>query len=71
LYAAGKNLPACSSSLKGTTYVIKDGAGTAAAYPITLLPASGTIDGAASYAMTVNRRAVLLQCDGGSDWTIL
>ena len=69
--AKTENLPACSSSLKGTTYVVKDGVGTAAAYPITLLPASGTIDGAASYAVTVNRQAVLLQCDGGSDWTIL
>jgi len=71
--AAGKteSLPACTTSLKGTTYVIKDGVGTAAAYNITLTPASGTIDGAASYVLTVNRQAVLLQCDGGSDWTIL
>jgi hypothetical protein len=69
--AKTENIPACSTSLKGTTYIIKDGAGTAAVYPITLMPASGTVDGAVSYAMTVNRQAVLLQCDGGSDWTIL
>ena len=69
--AKTETIPACTSALKGTTYVIKDGAGTAASYNITIAPASGTIEGAASYALTVNRQAVMLQCDGSSDWTIL
>jgi hypothetical protein len=48
---------------------IKDCAGNAATYPITLTPASGTIDGNTTVVMSVNYEALTLSYNG-SGWSI-
>jgi hypothetical protein len=48
---------------------VKDCAGNAATYPITLTPASGTIDGNATVVMAVNYEALTLSYNG-SGWSI-
>lgn len=48
---------------------IKDGAGDAATYNITIEPASGTIDGAASYTISENYGAVVLVYNG-TEWNV-
>ena len=68
--AKAETLPACNPAAKALTILVKDGAGTASTYPITVTASSGTIDGGASYALNVSRMAVPFQCDGVNDWTI-
>lgn len=53
----------------GTVHRIKDGKGDAATNPITILPASGTIDGAASTVINQNRGAITLEYNG-AEWSI-
>jgi hypothetical protein len=48
---------------------IKDCSGNAATYPITLTPASGTIDGNTTVVMSVNYEAITLSYNG-SGWSI-
>jgi hypothetical protein len=48
---------------------VKDCAGNAATYPITLTPASGTIDGNATVVMSVNYEALTLSYNG-TGWSI-
>lgn len=69
--ASAENIPACVSGIRGRVLVVKDGKGDAAANPITVTPAVGTVDGAASYTVNTARGAVTLQCDGGGDWSVL
>lgn len=62
------NLP--SSPLSGDTYVIKDGKGDAAANNITVTPAAGNIDGAATYVMNVNKQAITVYYNG-TQWAVI
>lgn len=59
-----------ASPVTGQTYRIKDSVGSAAANNITIMPAAGTIDGAASYAVNVNYASVDVVY-GGSEWHIV
>ncbi len=61
------NLP--SSPSTGDTYVIKDKKADAATNNITLTPASGNIDGAATYVMNINRQSTMVVYDG-SEWSV-
>jgi hypothetical protein len=54
----------------GTRIVIKDGRGDAATNTITIVPAVGTIDGVATYAMSVNRQSTTLFYSG-AEWEII
>lgn len=69
--ASAESIPACVSGIRGRVLVMKDGKGDATANPITVTPAAGTVDGAASYTVNTARGAVTLQCDGGGDWSVL
>lgn len=64
-------IPACVAAVQGRVLVVKDGKGDAASNPITVTPAAGTIDAAASYAVNTARGAVTLHCDGSGDWSVL
>jgi hypothetical protein len=61
------NLPA--SPGVGWTYLIKDCKGDAATNNITITPASGTIDGAATYVINTNRGSVSVTYDG-TQWEV-
>lgn len=54
----------------GDEIVIKDGKGDAGTNNITIVPASGTIDGSATYVMTFNWQAVTLVYSG-IEWIII
>jgi len=54
----------------GFVCTIKDGKGDAATNNITITPASGTIDGSATYVINTNHGVVRLQWDG-AQWTVL
>jgi hypothetical protein len=69
--AKAESIPACSSSIKGQVYVIKDEAQNAATYTIAVTPASGTVEGAASAIVSSNGAALMIQCDGGSNWNAI
>jgi hypothetical protein len=69
--ASLENIPACAPSITGRVYVFKDGKGDANANNITIAPVSGTIDGASTYVIRTAYGAVSLQCDGGSDWSVI
>lgn len=62
---------ACTLQFQGRLLTVKDEIGTASTYPITLSPASGTIDGTASYVLPVNKQSATLQCDGASNWVVI
>ncbi len=59
------NLP--SSPTNGDTYVIRDAKGDAAANNITITPASGTINGAATLVINTNNGGYRITYDG-SEW---
>lgn len=59
-----------SAPTKGTTFVIKDGKGDAAVNNITITPAAGTIDGAATFVINVNYGSVTVVASG-NEWSIL
>lgn len=61
-------LPATPS--QSSVFIIKDGKGDAALNPITLTPASGTIDGQSDFVMASNYQAVTLVYNG-TEWNIL
>lgn len=58
-----ESLFACTSLISGFNVTIKDEAGTAGTYPITI-SSSSNIDGLAAYIMAFNYQAVRLQCNG-------
>lgn len=62
------NLP--GSPTAGDTYVIKDGKFDAATNNITVTPAAGTIDGAATYVMATNGQSITVVYSG-SEWLIV
>lgn len=68
--AKSESISACSSANAGRELVVKDEYGNAGTYNITLTPASGTIEGAASDAITANHGWVRMTCDGGSNWML-
>ena len=68
--AKSEAFPACGSGNKALTLTVKDGAGTAGSYAITITPTSGTVDGAASFAINTNRASFAFQCDGAGDWSV-
>jgi hypothetical protein len=59
-----------SSPATGQMLQVKDGAGNASSYNITIVPASGTIDGSSSIVMNNNYASVTLVYNG-SGWNIL
>lgn len=62
------NLPATPTT--GTQFIVKDGKGDAASNNITLTPAAGNIDGAATYVLSVNYGAVQVVYNG-TQWNII
>ena len=54
----------------GATHTVKDARGDAAVNPVTISPASGTIDGASYFVLNTNRQAVTLQF-GGDEWSVI
>lgn len=61
------NLPA---GVTGQIFIIKDGKGDAAANNITITPAAGNIDGAATFVMNINNQSVMLVYNG-TQWNII
>ena len=59
--------PAASNNV-GQSYTIKDVAGNAATFNITITPASGNIDGASTLVLSSNYAAVNLYSDGTNYW---
>ncbi|MGF7229539.1 MAG: beta strand repeat-containing protein [Candidatus Saccharibacteria bacterium] len=60
-----------ATSVPGRSYVIKDEANGAGSFNLIITPSGGqTIDGAASYAISVNNGAVAVYSDGGN-WQII
>lgn len=54
----------------GAQFTVKDGKGDASSRPITVVPASGTIDGATNYIMRSDRQAITAMYSG-SEYVIL
>lgn len=61
------NLP---TGVLGRTLVIKDGKADASTNNITVTPAAGNIDGAATYVMNIDKQAVTVVFDG-NQWEII
>ncbi len=68
--ASARTINLVASPVTGTTYRIKDNVGTGAANNITITPAAGTIDGAASFVINTNWGSVDCVYQGTS-WRIL
>jgi hypothetical protein len=68
--AVALTLPAPSAALTGWMPGVKDKSGNANTYNITVTPASGTIDGAASYTISANYGRVRFLCDGTNYFVI-
>lgn len=66
--ATAGSIPA--PGLRNRAFVVKDGKGDAAANNITLTPASGTIDGAATRVISANYGVVTL-VDNGTEWNVI
>lgn len=62
--SAARTINLISSPVTGTTYRIKDNVGSAAANNITITPAAGKIDGAASYVINNNYGSIDLVYNG-------
>lgn len=62
--SAARTINLVASPVTGTTYRIKDNVGSAAANNITIIPAAGNIDGAASFALNANYQAIDLVYNG-------
>lgn len=59
-----------ASPIAGSAHRVKDGKGDASVNPITIAPASGTIDGAANYVLNVNTASVSLEYNG-TEWSLV
>ncbi len=68
--ASARTINLVGSPVTGVTYRIKDNVGSAAANNITITPAAGTIDGAASFTINANWGSVDCVYNGTS-WRIL
>jgi hypothetical protein len=69
--AKAETIPTCAAGNAGQQLRIKDNQGTAGVGNITITPATGTIDGAASLVISTNRGVAKLQCDGVGNWMIM
>lgn len=72
--AIAKTMTVYSPSLRVTKnkIIIKDKAGTAGTYPITITVAGGgTIEGASSYVINVNNQSITLENDGKGNYAII
>ena len=69
--AKTENVPPCSSLNKAKIYTFKDEYGNAQTYPITIVAASGTIDGLGTFVLRTNLSAMTMQCDGISNYVVL
>lgn len=58
-----------TSPVAGDWFTVKDGAGTASLYPVTILPASGTIDGNSS-VVAMSAYFLLQFTYNGTQWNI-
>lgn len=58
-----------ASPVAGVAHRIKDGKGDAGTNNITVQPAAGTIDGAATFVMNTNRQAITVEYTG-AEWSI-
>lgn len=68
--AKTETLPACSVPVNGFTVAVKDEAGTASTYPITISGAQN-IEQWAYYVMNFNQQSVTLQCNGiAAKWVL-
>lgn len=67
-----ETLPACTSGITGRWTMVADDQGTAAAYPITVTTASGTVYGTTNgYQITSNYGAVVFVCEGANrNWVV-
>lgn len=61
------NLPA---GVLGTYFIIKDGKGDGSTHNITMMPAAGTIDGAATLVISTNYGVARLVYNG-SEWSVI
>jgi hypothetical protein len=68
--SSARTINLIGSPVTGTTYRIKDNVGSAASNNITIIPAAGTIDGAASYVISSNWGSVDLVYNSTA-WRIL
>jgi hypothetical protein len=69
--AKSEALPACSTTNDGEVFIIKDEAQTSGLYPITMTPASGTIEKTSSFTANVGSGSWTLVCDGSiTNWTV-
>lgn len=67
---AARTINLIGSPVTGQTYRIKDNVGSAATNNITITPAAGNIDGAASYVISTNYASVDLVYNG-TQWNVL
>jgi hypothetical protein len=68
--SAARTINLIAAPVTGTLYIIKDSVGSAAANNITITPAAGNIDGAASATINVNYGSATLVYSG-SQWSLL
>lgn len=70
--AKTQTIPACASGNAWTWYVIKDSQGDAGTNNITVTPASGTIEGAASLVINTNKGKTSIVCDStNTNWVAI
>ena len=70
--AKSDSVPACASGINNDFLIEEDAQGTAGTYPITVTPASGTINGGTAYTIPSNTAATVFQCDGtGTAWRLV
>lgn len=67
--SSARTINLVATPVTGTTYIIKDNVGTAAANNITITPAAGTIDGVASAVISTNWGSINVVYQGTS-WRI-
>lgn len=60
----------CNSGTAGRMLWIADDAGTSQSYPITIAPATGTINGSAAFVLRTNRSSLQIVCDGNANWVV-
>ncbi len=58
-----------ANPVPGVVHRIKDMAGNAATYPITVQPSGGTIDGTANFVISQNRGSLTIEYNG-SEWSV-
>jgi len=67
--SVARTITPLAAPVTGTTYVIKDSAGTSGTNPITVTPSGKNIDGAASYVLSSNYGSICIVYNG-TEWNI-